>query len=128
MLVSHLYLVSIFPLSFSWLHRPHCCSGPPSTDLEDADTVVGGTADEAAAEAIGIAIEEAAKDADGAAADEAAKGAAEDAAAGAAKASGEAPAKGASSGPTGEAGKASPRRGWWATNLPPPQPRAPADI
>src|SRR3954468_16435473 len=81
-LVSRLSFVSVFPLFFSWLHCSRCCPGPPSTALEDVDTVVRDIAEEAAVEADRIATEEAAKDVDEAAADEAAKGAAEDATAG----------------------------------------------
>src|SRR4051812_13935267 len=80
-----------FPLFFSWIHCSHCCLGPPSTNMEDVDIVVGDIPEEAAAEADRIAAEEAAKDAG-----EAAKGAAEDAAAGAARTTGEASAEGAS--------------------------------
>ena len=106
-LVSRLSFVSVFSLFFSWLHCSRCCPGPPSTDMEDVDTVVGDIAEEATAEASRIAAEEAAKDADEAVADEAAKGAAGDGVAGAAKATAEASAEGASGGPAGEAGKAS---------------------
>ena len=61
-------------------------------------------------------------------AEEAAKDAAEDTTAGAAKATGEASTEGASGGPASEAGKPPPRKRWWVTSLPSPQPRAPADI
>ena len=84
--------------------------------MEDVDTVVGNIA------------EEAARDTDEVAADEAAKDAAEDTAARAAKAIGEASAEGANGGPAGEARKALPRKRWLMISLPPPQPRAPADI
>ena len=93
-LVSRLSFVSVFPLFFSWLHCSRCCPGPPSTGMEDVDTIAGNIA------------EEASRDVDEVAADEAAKDAAEDTAAGAAKATGEAAAEGASGGPAGEAGKA----------------------
>ena len=84
--------------------------------MEDVDTVVGNIAEEAARDAGEVATDEAAKDA------------AEDTAAGPPRLPARLLPRAPTVGLPGKPARPPPRKRWLMISLPPPQPRAPADI